>query len=149
MIDMTTLYFCMLFLCCVASYGQENKSSEKEVWTVIQNWNEAFAANAVDSYFNFIHDDLTLIVPSSPYRIESKKLDRAEFIWSLNNGVSKVQFFQELDPEIQIFGNTAIVSYYTRGVYGELKLEMTYLKETDVLVKESGKWKIIHIHVSD
>jgi ketosteroid isomerase-like protein len=144
---MTTLYFCMLFLCATA-LAQNDQSSEKEVWTVIQKWNKAFAANDVDSYFDFIHDDLTLIVPSSPYRVETKKMDKEEFIWSLNNGISKVQFFQELDPKIQILGNTAVVSYYTRGVYGESKLEMTYLKETDVLIKEAGIWKIIHIHVS-
>ncbi len=122
---------------------------EKEVLKALKEWNDSFGANDPTTYFQFIHDDITLFIPSSPYRIEGKHDDREEFEYSLKKGWTKVGYFQELQIKIQIIDNTAIVTYYNRGTYGEGSNEKTlYLKETDVLVKENGKWKIIHIHVS-
>ena len=130
---------------------QRNSSDdEKEVLKTIKEWNNAFAANDPTTYFQFIHDDITLFIPSNPYRIEGKYDDREEFEYSLKKGWTKVGYFQELQVKIQVIGNTAIVTYYNRGTYGEGSSEKTlYLKETDVLVKENGRWKVIHIHVSD
>jgi hypothetical protein len=60
-----------------------------------------------------------------------------------------VGYFQELQPLVQVFGDTAVVTYYSRGAYGpEGDAKTGYLKETDVLVKRNGTWKIVHIHVS-
>jgi ketosteroid isomerase-like protein len=129
------------------SLAQEHNDDESEVWTIVRRWNKAFAANEVNEYFNYLHDDATVIVPSNPYRIDSKERDREEFVWSLSKGLTNVQFFQEIQPKVQIFGSTAIVTYYSRGVYGNQQT-MVYLKETDILIKEGSKWKIIHIHVS-
>jgi ketosteroid isomerase-like protein len=136
------------------SLGQSNKQQniEKELIEVletIQNWNKAFAANDSETYFQFIHDEITLFLPSSPYRVEGKQDDREEFEYSLKKGWTRVGYFQEMQPRVQIFGNTAIVTYHNRGTYGEGDNEKTAnLKETDVLVREGGNWKVIHIHVS-
>jgi ketosteroid isomerase-like protein len=136
------------------SLGQSNKQQniEKELIEVletIQNWNKAFAANDSETYFQFIHDEITLFLPSSPYRVEGKQDDREEFEYSLKKGWTRVGYFQEMQPRVQIFGNTAIVTYHNRGTYGEGGNEKTAnLKETDVLVREGGNWKVIHIHVS-
>ena len=100
-------------------------------------------------YFQFIHDDVTLFLPACPYRIEGKQDDREEFEYSLKKGWTRIGYFQELQPRVQIIGNTAIVTYHNRGTYGDGDKEQTIsLKETDVLVKQEGKWKVIHIHVS-
>lgn len=124
-------------------------STKKEILETIATWNHCFRGNEAENYFSYIHDDLTLFTPSNPYRIDGKQDDREEFEWSLRNSRSKVQFFQQLQTHVQLYDNTAVVTYYTRGVYGsELNPPMLYLKETDVLVKEDGKWKIVHIHVS-
>lgn len=122
---------------------------EQEVLSVVKAWNDAFEANDVETYFSYIHDSLTLFIPSSPYRIDGKIDDKKEFEWSLKRERTKVSLFQELQPTIQVFGNTALVTYHNRGAYGpEGQEQLAYLKETNVLVKENGKWKIIHIHVS-
>ena len=123
-------------------------STEDEVWKVVREWNRSFAGNEPEKYFEFIHKDITLMLPGVPYRVEGKAQDKEEFLWSLGIGISKVEFFQELQPKIQVMGNTAVVSYYSRGAYGDSG-KMSYLKETDILVKEDQGWKIIHIHVSE
>ena len=125
------------------------ENSEQEILEVIKEWNDRFTNNDTEGYFTHIHNDLTLFTPSSPYRIDGKQDDREEFEWSLKRSKTKVHFFQELQPHIQVYGNSAIVTYYTRGAYGpDSSEQIHYLKETNVLVKENGKWQIVHIHVS-
>ena len=124
-------------------------NTEKEVLGVVKAWNDCFTSNDSTSYFTYIHDDLTLFIPSSPYRIDGKQDDREEFEWSLARGRTKVHMFQELQPNVQVFGSAAIVTYYNRGAYGPDGSEQVYyFKETDVLTKSHGEWKIVHIHVS-
>ncbi|HMG91465.1 MAG TPA: nuclear transport factor 2 family protein [Chryseolinea sp.] len=135
-------------------YSQTNKqrnieTEQLDVLATIKKWNTAFAANDPGTYFQFIHDEITLFLPTSPYRVEGKQDDREEFEYSLKKGWTRVGYFQELQPKVQIIGNTAIVTYHNRGTYGDGDNEKTAnLKETDVLVKENGNWKVIHIHVS-
>jgi hypothetical protein len=82
-------------------------------------------------------------LPVSPYRVDGKQDDREEFEYSLKKGWTRVGYFQELQPKVQLNGNTAIVTYHNRGTYGDGDNEKTAnLKETDVLVKENGKWKM-------
>jgi ketosteroid isomerase-like protein len=128
---------------------QLHEKEQSEVLKTIKEWNNTFSANNPDAYFEFIHDEITLFLPGSPYRVDGKHDDREEFEYSLKKGWTRVGFFQEMQPKIQLIGNIAIVTYHNRGTYGEGDKEKTInLKETDVLVKEDGKWKVIHIHVS-
>jgi ketosteroid isomerase-like protein len=123
--------------------------AEQEVWNVIDAFNRAFAANDPERYFTFIDEEIVVIIPSSPYRIEGVRDDREEFEHSLRAGSTRVGYFQELQPLVRVFGDTAVVTYYSRGAYGqEGNTKTAYLKETDILVKKNGKWKIVHIHVS-
>jgi ketosteroid isomerase-like protein len=122
---------------------------ENEVWSVVEAFNRTFAANDPDRYFQFLDENLVVLIPSSPYRIEGLQDDREEFEYSLRAGWTRVGYFQELQPLVQVFGETAVVTYYSRGAYGpEGETKAAYLKETDVLVKKRGGWKIVHIHVS-
>ncbi len=129
--------------------NRQMTNTEKEVLEVVKAWNDCFTNNDNEKYFTYIHDDLTLFIPSSPYRIDGKQDDKEEFEWSLSKFKTKVHFFQELQPAVQVYDSTAIVTYYNRGAYGpDGSEQIYYFKETDVLIKENGKWKIVHIHVS-
>ena len=146
-------YFCFMFLIHLSFDASKNSieynNQEKEVLDVIKEWNDAFARNDFEKYFSYIHDSLTLFVPSSPYRIDGKRDDKEEFKYSLEKGWTKVGYFQELQPKVRIYGSTAIVTYHSRGTYGTGDSEKpAYLKETDILIKENNQWKIMHIHVS-
>lgn len=148
------LLFCVFLIDADAQTNKlENikmKQLKAEVLETVKEWNNSFSDNNPDIYFEYIHDDLTLFIASSPYRIDGKKDDREEFEWSLSSERTRVHLFQELQPKVQILSeSSAIVTYHNRGVYGsEGEEQVAYLKETNVLVKENGRWKIIHIHVS-
>jgi ketosteroid isomerase-like protein len=120
----------------------------REVWETVLSWNDAFEANDAETYFSFIDRNVVVLTPSSPYRIEYREPDRREFEFALERGYGTIQFFQELGPRIDIYGDTAIVTYYSRGLWGENATQMSNLKETNVLIKHADGWKIVHIHVS-
>jgi ketosteroid isomerase-like protein len=129
--------------------SDQTLSAEQEVWTVIQNFNRAFAVNDADTYFTYIDEDIIVLTPGNPFRIEGIEPDREEFEFGLQRGYSRIGYFQELQPSINVFGEVAIVTYYSRGSYGgEGSAKTLYLKETDVLVRKADVWKIVHIHVS-
>ncbi len=124
-------------------------TDEVPVLDVIKQFNKAFAANDPEKYFSYIDPEITVITPSNPYRVEGIKDDRAEFEHGLKTGVSRVGYFQEMQPKVQLLADTAVVTYYSRGSYGpEGQQKVCYYKETDVLVRKTDGWKIVHIHVS-
>jgi len=120
---------------------------KEEVFAVITEWNDYFARNNTEEYFKFLSNDITLFIGSSPYRIDGLEHDREEFEYSLKQGWTTVGYFQMFQMSIQIYGDTAVATYHTRGSYG-LEPKIVFLKETNVLVKQDGNWKIVHIHVS-
>ena len=120
---------------------------EAEVLQVIRAFNDAFEANDPDTYFSFVHDDIVVLTPSNPYRVEGIRDDREEFEWGLRTGRSRIGYFQEAQPLVRVYDDVAVVTYYSRGAYGP-DARVAYLKETDVLVRGDDGWKIVHIHVS-
>jgi ketosteroid isomerase-like protein len=132
-----------------AAIHPEWTEEQHRVWDTVTEWNDAFARNDADAYFRFIDDDIVVITPDNPYRVEGVADDREEFEFAVGKGFSKVGYFQEALPYVRVMGNAAYVTYFSRGYYGEGQNARTsYFKETDILVKLDGQWKIVHIHVS-
>lgn len=124
--------------------------AEREVWELIEDWNRAFADNDPDRYFDFVAEEITVLTPSNPYRVEGKPDDREEFEFGIRMGYSRIGVFQEMTPLVRVYGDTAVVTYFSRGYYGDPAAggAMAFLKETDVLRRIDGRWQIVHIHVS-
>lgn len=138
----------LILLAALATAGTPKEAPvADDVWTVVRQWNDAFRANDPDTYFKFIDPEITVITPSNPYRVEGLADDRAEFEFGLKQGRSRIAYFQELQPQVRVYGDVAVVTYFSRGAYGP-DAKTAYLKETDVLVRRDGAWKIVHIHVS-
>lgn len=122
---------------------------QREVWRVIEDWNNAFEANDPERYFEFIDPEITVLTPPNPYRIEGLPIDRREYVFGINRGYSRVALFQELQPHVVVHGDMAFATYFNRGWYGPDEAgAMAYLKETNVLIRRDDEWKILHIHVS-
>lgn len=127
----------------------ELSASELQVFQVIKDFNRAFKNNDPEKYFSYIDDQITVITPSNPYRVEGIKDDREEFEYGIRSGAARVGYFQEMQPLVQLYGDVAVVTYFSRGSYGPVgQVKTLYYKETDILVRKSGTWKIVHIHVS-
>jgi len=125
----------------------EDNPSETAILGTLDAWNKAFARNDVETFFGYLDEAITIIIPSSPYRIDGKETDKEEFLLSLGRMRTQVHLFQPLQLHLQVFGNVAVASYHARGAYGPDGV-LHYTKETDVLVKDQGQWRIVHIHVS-
>jgi len=123
--------------------------AEAEVWAVVEAFNRAFAANDPERYFAFVDEAITVLTPGNPYRVEGLADDREQFEVGLREGYSRVAYFQEMQPHVQVHGAAAVATYFSRGRYGpEGAARTAYYKETDVLVRRETGWKIVHIHVS-
>jgi ketosteroid isomerase-like protein len=140
-------YFLTPFI--VAAGSVPEADPDREILDAIEAFNHAFAANDPDRYFSFIDEEITVLTPSNPYRVEGIPDDREELEWGIRTGSGRVGYFQELQPRVQRYADVAIVTYFSRGSYGpEGEERVAYLKETNVLVKREGGWKVVHIHVS-
>jgi ketosteroid isomerase-like protein len=132
-----------------ADTESEAGGAAAEVWAVVEAFNRAFAENDLERYFGFVAEEITVLTPRNPYRVEGRQDDREEFEFGLRAGYSRVGFFQAMQPRVQRYGDTAVATYFSRGRYGPEGAGSTaYYKETDVLVRRAGGWKIVHIHVS-
>ena len=122
---------------------------ELDALATVRAWNDAFARNDVERYFSYVDPEIVVMTPSNPFRVEGIDADREEFEFSLRRGATHIGYFQMLEPRVQELGDTAVVTYGSRGSYGEgANARTLYLKETDVLVRRADGWKIVHIHVS-
>lgn len=124
-------------------------SAEQAVWAAVEAFNKAFSDNDAARYFTLMDDELTLFTPANPYRVEGIDDDREGFEAGIRAGYARVEYFHELQPRIQVFGDVAIVTYHSRGRYGvDAQAKTLYYKETDILIRRDEQWKVVHIHVS-
>ena len=131
------------------SHFEAWSADQLEVWRTVERWNDAFEANDVPRYFEFIDHDITVLTPSGPFRVDGIAADRREFAFAIDKGYGRVSLFQEFQPRVRVVGDMAFAVYYNRGWYGEgATAKMIHLRETNVLVRRDGAWKIAHIHVS-
>ena len=130
--------------------GQNYRQQTQEVLLVVDSLNRAFELNEVENYFRLIDDDFSIYLPGNPYLVEGKQNDKEEFEHSLASGRTKVWYWQMFQPKVQLYDETAIVTFHGRGSFGPTKENSreVFLKITDVLVKVEDKWKFVHIHVS-
>ena len=123
-------------------------ADEARVWEIVERFNEAFEANDAELFFSFVDDEISVLTPNSPYRVEGIIDDREEIEFGLIQGYGTVELWQAFQPDVRVFGDGAVATFYVRAFF-TLQSEMTYYKLTNVLVREGDRWKILHIHVSD
>jgi ketosteroid isomerase-like protein len=120
---------------------------EAEVWQTVQEFNQAFASNDPDRYFLYIDPEIVVLTLAT--HTGSKG-------WSTTGGV-RVRpagglqpggIFQELQPKIQIFGEVAVVTYYSRGSYGRKAPPGPFTSKRRMCWRRETGWKVVHIHVS-
>jgi ketosteroid isomerase-like protein len=148
------IVFALAFGAAVGSGGgmaQDHEAwtaEQEEVWRTITAWNDAFERNDADAYFAHVDPAITVLTPANPYRVDGITADRREYEFGLKAGYSRVSLFQEMQPMVRVAGDMAYATYFNRGWYGSEPGSMMYLKETNVLVRTDGRWKIVHVHVS-
>lgn len=140
-------YFAVFFLSLVF-ITSVYAGDKEDVQTAIDKSREAFNKQDYKTYWSFFADDNT----EFPYVVSPLRHDAAawkEFI----EGTAALEFvnYHQQDNLVQTYnGNTAVVTgYYTfkwKQKGGELNTQSGRASMT--LVKQNGKWLIVHMHFS-
>src|SRR5215468_10936634 len=110
-----------------------------------QQYNAAYAANDLPTYFSYLADDFGQWLPSGRTDKASYQTSWTRFI----TGGGKVLSAELSDVQVKVSpaGETAVVSYLlhvktqsSRGTADE-----TY-QETDVWFKRNNQWKVVYLH---
>jgi len=114
-------------------------SEEQEVWESLRGLNDAWTKGNGEKLADYFHRDMVAITPTDQYRREGREECVAGWLGFL--AVAKVHRWEEVDPKIQVYGNTAIVTYYFDMAF-ETGGQMVKMGGRDmfVFVKEDGRW---------
>lgn len=118
---------------------------ESTIWQTIQEMNHCWTCgdqSELPKLNEFFHDSMVAISPTDRFRIEGKKAcfeAWAEFSRNVN-----ITSWKEEDPKIQIYGDTAVVTYYYQVCF-EIRGQKTDMGGRDmlVLIKENKKWTVV------
>ncbi len=97
-------------------------------------------------YADFLTDDATYFSPMSPYLETEPKVN---FLPKFEQYVemAKIMDFQMYNPRVQIYGDTAILSYNSNVAASFAGQPMNYTgKVTSVYVKQGNVWRVAHGH---
>ncbi len=119
-----------------------------EVWRVVEEFNEAFESNDLELFFSFVADEITVLTPGHPFRVEGIEDDREEIEKGISEGYGTASLWQAMQPHVRVRGHTALVSFFSRGYLGTPPI-FHYLRVTNLLARTGGNWKVVHIHVSE
>ena len=97
-------------------------------------------------YANFLADDATFFSSESPY-LETDPKENFLPKFEQYAEMFKINDFQMHNPRVQIYGDTAILTYNSSVSvnFGGQPLNYT-AKVTSVYVKQGNTWRVVHAH---
>ncbi len=112
---------------------------KREIWETLRALNDCWTKSDGTDLVNYFHKDMVAITPSD----RNRRVGRGECVkgWIGFAKVAKIHSWNEIDPQIQLFGDTAIITYYF-DMSCEMGGKTINLGGRDmfVFVKENGKW---------
>jgi ketosteroid isomerase-like protein len=92
-----------------------------------------------------VADDYTEFNPEVPTLVKGKALAARFYDASLQGG-GKGLVSEMLNPHVQVYGDTAILSYNYAGMDKDKdgKVQGVFAKSTRVYAKQNGKWMLVH-----
>ena len=113
--------------------------AKQEVWNALRALNDAWTKGNPNDLKNYFHKDMVAITATDRERLEGKEACFTS--WNNFTKAAKIHHWNELEPRIQIYGNTAVVTYYFDMSF-DMGGQAVKLGGRDmfVFVKEGGKW---------
>ena len=122
---------------------------EKEVFQCVVDLNRVWMAKDREGINSRVTDDIIEMTEAPPYRL----VGRAEYMRLIDvyvAGPVRIVHYEEKDPIVNVMGDVAVVSFLI-----QLQREpdtppgvVRAGKETHLLRKEHGRWKVFYIHWS-
>lgn len=112
---------------------------KKEIWATVRALNDAWTTGNPDDLAEFFHADMVAITPTDRLRREGRAACVAG--WKEFAGATRIHRWQETEPVIHVYGDSAVVAYYF-----DISFEMagqtlqTNGRDMFFLVRENGRW---------
>ena len=115
------------------------ESVKQEVWNTLRELNDSWTKGDGTGLVNYFHKDMVAITPTKRERLMGRDACVAD--WMGFAKAAKIHYWKEIDPQITLFGNTAIVTYYfdMRFDMGGQPTQMGG-RDMFVFVQENDKW---------
>ena len=129
----------------VLTAQSNNSSVEKEIISLTYKiWNAEMNKNS-NEMNRYLSDDYTEFNPTYSTRIDGKKMN-VTLSEALSTNSGTILASEMLNPKVQVYGNTAILSYNYAGVNKtkDGKINNVKAKSTRVYSKVNGEWKLVH-----
>jgi hypothetical protein len=114
-------------------------AEKREVWETLRKLNDCWTKGDGKDLVNFFHRNMVAITPTNRSRLEGRDACVASWVGFVS--MAKVLHWKELDPQIQIHGDSAVVTYYFDMSFemGGRTIKMGG-RDMFVFVREDGKW---------
>lgn len=113
---------------------------ERDAWEALKNKQTAGMGN-------YFAEEASIFAEDQAYRVKGK----AEIVHAIDNWLRQatLRSYQMLDPQVQVLGDTALLTYYfTETVVAGGKEQTNAGKMSIVFVKQDGTWRALHEHRS-
>jgi ketosteroid isomerase-like protein len=117
-------------------------SAEQEVRQILQNINDAWLSGRPEDLVHWFHADMVIVSPDFQQRFEGREACVKSYADFYNHAT--VHALTTLDPEIDVFGNTAVAAYQFEITY-EMSDETHRDNGWDVFVfaRDKDNWQAV------
>jgi hypothetical protein len=114
---------------------------QQELWTLMQQINNCWCKGQPAQLADYLHDNIVFNSPDLKHQFTGKDTCIQSYIDFLNN--SKVLLYNESNPVVHVFNNTAIVTYDFEMKY-EQKNKLYHETGTDIMIfNKQISWKAV------
>lgn len=110
-----------------------------EIWASVRAMNNAWTRGNPDDLVNFFHRDMVAFTATDRHRVSGGAACVAG--WKGFAEAAKIHRWEEIDPVINVYGNSAVVTYYFDMSFdmGGRTIELGG-RDMFFFVKEDGRW---------
>jgi ketosteroid isomerase-like protein len=139
---MRTVVLCAL-LACLLPAQNKNSGAQQEIMRIEQEMLAALLKGDAGPSERYLGDNYVFTGP------DGLSIGKAQSIEDLKSGNLKLQAASLDDSKVQVYGDTAIVTYSSndKGTYKGKDISGK-TRWTDVFVKQKGRWTIVASHGS-
>jgi ketosteroid isomerase-like protein len=122
---------------------------DREIWAFLDRHLRSIFSRDVDTYRATTGEDLSLYEWFvAPHRQDG--LDFHFFMIDHSWAGKDIDYrYDLLEPRLQRYGDTAIVSYtFMLTIAGDAGIRHTTHNESRVLIRREGQWQVVHVHKS-
>jgi hypothetical protein len=122
--------------------SSSSEDIKQEVWRTVRELNDSWTKGDGSSLIQYFHSRMVAITPMTRERIVGR--DACVAGWMEFAKTAKIHYWRVVDPRIELFGNTAVVTYYydmSFDMHGQTIT--TGGRDMLTLVKEDGKWWLV------